>query len=232
MSTLAQMRNRLKASPGVPVSTDLDNVLNAAYFQIVQTFGLLQTSWTKPLVAGQGDYSITGAPWSITDLAGITEIEYQAANDPSRWPVAQATRAQLLDYRRTQGSTSAQGRAQLYAIKGLQTLMLYPTAGSSSDTIVIHGKQRPPAMSVDTDVPSAMLDEWHDAIVELALARSFRVEDPAKAAQLEQAAMQRIAAEVGPSAREFGGSQPLKVRVGATRIRRRDPSEYWPGDFR
>jgi hypothetical protein len=133
-------------------------VINDAYLAVARTLDLLQTSKVVTFTAGQQDYSITN-DLGIDDLLSLETII-----GPSSGNLANVTMV----------SSDA---PWMFALYGIDTLMLYPGPISNAAATLYYTKQ-PVALYDDSDEPELLPRDLHwvveERAVELAASRWAR----------------------------------------------------------
>lgn len=128
-----------------------------------------------PLVANQGSYSIL-ADFGITGLTNIRDITYVSVSDPS---ITRTLESASPEFVREQASNFVfSSYVDLWALDGLDTLLLYPITQNTGDTITIYFTQRPAALATENDSPIGLPVEWHDIYELAAIKRSMRQSSP------------------------------------------------------
>jgi hypothetical protein len=193
--------------------------LNEVYLDVVQrTSTPIKTSATVSLVAGQGDYDLTAAPFSLTDFVRIQMPIYAwggtSTNQTS--PLTETSPEEVFWLRRNTISAVV----RVYAMNGLSTLMLYP-APMSGDTLSLSYEYRPSAMATDSDTPALLRYEDHAAVTYGAAARAALLSKSPLAAALQAQAQTRLDAAMARQNRVGGGGKT--VRRGRRRFVPHDP---------
>jgi hypothetical protein len=175
MANLRQLRERVIDSTGLvvgPHSEAADEAINEAYLELVARLNLYQRSATVTLTVGDGDYSIL-TDFAITDLTGVRSVTWVATGtgtEPA--PMEEVDPDVILAYRQQDAVTST-GMDSYYALLGLDTFMLYPVPAVAS-SLAIYYTARPTTLQADSDTPSQIPLEFHDAIEKRAIARLGR----------------------------------------------------------
>lgn len=137
---------------------------------------LLQASFTKVLTPNLGTYSLTTA-LGLTDFAAMRTLSYVAAGVTQGRFLDQVSAAEIDMYNVVQ---AVPNNVAVYAIAGLDLLMLYPTptdAGTLSGRYV----QRPATMAADSDTPATLPEEFHDVLWLGAARKAARLSEKARA---------------------------------------------------
>lgn len=180
---------------------------------------------TKPLVANQGDYSLL-TDFSITDLTSIRDITYLSPNNTD---IVQPLRPASPEYIRERRTTFVYSTyVAIWALDGLDLLMLYPTTQQSGDTIRIYYVPRPANLVNNSDVPVGLPAEWHDLYVVAATYRAMRQTSPEYALMYKQQFDTRLG-DYRKWRNRRDGAVPRKAQVGSPgrRLVPHDPSTDW-----
>lgn len=223
MTTFLEMQDEALDLAGLSSPEERGRVkrfLNEDYLAIVQRSGTpIKTSATISLIAGQGDYDLTAAPFSLTDFVRMQTPIYAwgslAPNQTS--PLEQVTPEQIFYMRRN----LVAGVVRVYAINGISTLMIYPSP-MTGDTLQLSYEYRPATMATDSDTPVLLRYEDHSAVTYSAASRAALLSGSPKYAGLKIEAQQRMDAAMARQNR-VGGSA-VSIRRGRRRFYPRDNS--------
>ena len=181
MATFLQLRGRVKDAAQRPSNlddTETGALVNDAYLEVCSRLRIPVTSVTKTLTANQGDYTITSAPISISDLTEVIAITCSTSNGT----MLEESPDNILFYR---NRGTIVGAPSVYAIAGLDLLMVWPLP-QANDTLTIYYSQRPAIMVADGDTPSALPTEWHDLVELGGVMRAMRVTSTPEARQCRE----------------------------------------------
>jgi hypothetical protein len=129
---------------------------------------------TEVVTPNQQDYSLS-ADFGLTDLTGIREIVYQSISGAQPWVLEETTAWNVRQLRQNFVNSTY---INLYALEGLDTLLVYPVTQNVGDLITIHYVERPLDLILDEDVPTGLPPEWHELYEIDAIQRSMRQSSP------------------------------------------------------
>lgn len=196
---------------------------NEVMYDVVQrTLTPIKTVGPVTLTNLVGDYTLTAAPFSLTDFIAIRSVIYNQSGSGPNNVLDQVTPAEVYDARNQLWS----GFLYAYALEGLYKLMLIPSPGTS-DTLTISYNYRPAAMATDSDTPTLLLDEDVDAVIMGTARRMMRIKNPQMAMQFAAEYAQLLGAAQARQNRK-GGAAGMRLRVGTLRRPPHDRSTY-PG---
>lgn len=201
----------------------IKNDINEAIHQVDLILRPSIATVTKTLTAGQADYSL--ATLGITDITSIRDIVYQGITTSNPWSLEQTTPGLIRQMR--QSFTNAD-YINMYALDGLDDLLLYPTTQSIGDTITITYVPRSIDLVADGDVPTGLPQEWHEIYEVAAIQRSMRQSSPEYAAQYTTMYEHKLN-EYRKWRNNHAGASPRRAVVGryGRRLLPRDPSTDW-----
>lgn len=224
MATFAQLKGRVGDLTHRPKNQDdaeLGALVNDAYAHVVAELGIIEKTVTATLTANVGDYTMSAAPFNLTDFAAFRSIVYSPANGFAAGDTLSPTTVdEVLGLRSANPSSSSP--AAVYAVRGWQELLFQPLPGAG-DTASVTYVAFPTDMSNPTDVPSALPRNWQHLIVSYAGAVAMEVVSVARAQQLMEAFEQ---GELKRARRWFNdqyGSRPLAPGTTTGRV-------SWPSD--
>lgn len=178
---LGQIANRVQDATlrgGNLTGGNRDQIKEDIQEAIYEVDGLLRPKTlvaTVPLVANQGSYSLL-TDLGIAGLTSIRDITYVSVNDPS---IIRTLESASPEFVREQNSNFVfSSYVDLWALDGLDTLLLYPVTQNTGDTITIYYNARPAALVDETSVPNGLPVEWHDIYELAAIKRSMRQSSP------------------------------------------------------
>jgi hypothetical protein len=149
-------------------------VINDAYLAVARTLDLLQTSKVVTFTAGQQDYSITN-DLGIDDLLSLETIIGPSSGNLANVTMEATYPSRLLALRST--TTVSSDAPWMFALYGIDTLMLYPGPISNAAATLYYTKQ-PVALYDDSDEPELLPRDLHwvveERAVELAASRWAR----------------------------------------------------------
>lgn len=127
------------------------------------------------LTANQGSYSLV-TDFGLPNVSDIRDITYVSVSDPS---ITRTLESSSPEFVREQRATFVfSSYVNLWAMDGLDTLLLYPITQNVGDKITIYYTTRPAALNLETDVPTGLPVEWHDIYELAATKRSMRQSSP------------------------------------------------------
>lgn len=128
-------------------------------------------SVTKTLVAAQQNYSIV-TDFLITDLTSIRDILYSSITLGTSRPLEETTAAMIREMRLT---PTFSNYVSMYALDGLDLLLLFPTTQNVGDTVTIYYTSRPVDLVNDADIPVGIPPEFHELYEIAAIQSAMRV---------------------------------------------------------
>lgn len=137
----------------------IKKLLNDRLRNLVVTHSLLQATFTKVLTPNDGSYSLTN-DLGATDFAALKTLRYVASGVVEGRFLDQVSPAEIDMYNAVQ---AVPNNVAVYALAGLDTLMLYPTP-IDAGTLTGRYVQRPAVMATDSDVPAVLPEEFHDLL--------------------------------------------------------------------
>jgi hypothetical protein len=210
----------------VEQSGRIHKLLNDRLRAIVLQHSLLQATFTKVLTPGDGVYSLS-ADLGVSDFAALKTLRYNASGVQEGRFLDQVSAAEIDMFNAYQ---AVPNNVAVYALAGLDTLMLYPTPVDAG-TLTGRYVQRPAQMATDSDVPAVLPEEFHD-LLWLAVARqASRLTEKSRAQMaLWEPAYQSAERDFRIWLAQQPGAIPPKAtaRTRASYIRPHDRSTY-PG---
>lgn len=202
----------------------IGNDINEAIHQVDALLRPQLSSTVKVITMGQANYSLS-TDFGLTGLTGIRDIVYQGQTSSQPWTLAETTPALIREMRQTFTNSNY---INLYAIDGLDQLLLYPTTQSVGDTITIYYITRSADLVNPTDVPTGLPEEFHEIYEIAAIQRSMRQSSPEYAAQYTQMYEHKLG-EYRKWKNKRGGARPRRSVVGryGRRMIPRDNSTDW-----
>lgn len=215
--TLAGRRN--EAGEREVVKQHLTN----AYQELCLRTRLLHTSATVTLATAGPDYSLAN-DFALTDLATLRRVAYTGVASYGTQSLSPIGLEAMLDRRSIAGQTPAW--TQSYYLDGDDTLMLDPTP-SIGETVTLYYVARPDPLDLDQDEPLGVPAEFHQVIVDGAIARAAKtpIVRQEYRAVFEQGLTRVRVWTVGR-----GGDEAPRARFGS---RRRSPHfvDYYGGGY-
>lgn len=213
MANYLTMQNRVLDATQRPANADRTEIkllVNDAYQEIAALLRLGRGTFTKTLVAGDGDYSIS-TDWLITDLTTINQVTSTQAGQTDTNPLEQITPEEMFDLRRFPST----GGQRVYTLLGLDTFMIWPLP-SAGDTVTVYYTKRPAALVSDGDVPDPLVvpPEFHDAIVVRAICWAVRPMAPMSAQYTAE--WERCMDRIRGWRSRMRGDAPRRVLIGYT----------------
>lgn len=178
MSTFRELKDDVLDDARLAYGVDDEKAgryLNEQYQRVCTTTRLTRRIVPVTLTPGQGDYDLA-ADLGLADVSDITNIAYTSASPTGTRNLVSVEQDQIVALRNLQNGWPIQGVFSVYG----STLMLWPAA-QTGDTATIAYVYRPVPMQLDEDEPSELPDEFHDILVDGALARAARRSNPAAA---------------------------------------------------
>lgn len=162
MATNLQIKTRVYELTGLQTTgteaTLVQAAVNDAYKRSVLFSGANEISADKTFATSTSDYSWSSA-WSLTDILRVESLQVvQGSNEYDLTPKSQN---EILRLRR---SNAGSGIPSYFAPMGLAKIMFWPNP-SVGDTLRIRYHQRPTDLSGDSDVPSAIPEEFHWSVI-------------------------------------------------------------------
>lgn len=149
-------------------------VINDAYLDVALELDLTQTSKPVSFVSGQSDYNIPN-DFGITNLLSISSIIGPASGSLANVEMEATYPSRLLELR--SNSTVSNDAPWMYALYGIETLMLYPSPTSATQATIYYTAEPDPLFD-DGDIPSLLPTSFHrvieDRAIELAARRWAR----------------------------------------------------------
>lgn len=179
MSTLTELRDRVldgSRRAGLTDTTEITSLINQAYLQLVAQTRPLITTATITLVSGTGDYTLSAAPFSLTDIQDIRNLVITDSGTLQSYLLQQCTPEFMALIRQTQ--STAGGQMTYWSASGLNQISFFPAPSSTSTSLALTYQARPALLAAAGDVPVGIPVEYHDLIVVGALARAVRVWKP------------------------------------------------------
>lgn len=179
MSTLGELADAVQDATlrGGENRTQIIKNINDSIREVDSTLRPAVTSVTKTLTANVGDYSLASA-FLLTDVGSIRDITWFTPSNPTaNTPLGACSPSEIRAYR-TQSSNLYSTYVSLWALSGLDLLMLYPTTTSASDTITLYYSRLAVDLVAETEIPSGLPAQWHDLYVLCAIARAMRQTSP------------------------------------------------------
>lgn len=158
MATLAQFRSSVAAELGLTNTvagdqTQIDQWVNQGVTDVMMRTGCQMESATAALSAGVGDYELGTSPLKIYDAY------VSVGGNP--YPVEYTSVDYILALRRS--GLTAVSPMQYYAVGGSNLLMVHPIP-ATDDTLYMYYTPRPATLSVSSDSPSEIPEEFHPAV--------------------------------------------------------------------
>lgn len=171
MATVTSIANRVCRYSGLAtVGNDRTLVLeflNDIYKDAIQRSNTnVTTSASITLTAGTHTYTLSSAPFSLTDVERIQRVVYSGSN--SNVSLRRVSPAEMRDMR--SGLSVTQGSPSFYCSPSPGKIMFYPTP-VSGDTCIIDYVQIPPTLvesgpvAGEETTPSAIPDRFHHNIL-------------------------------------------------------------------
>jgi hypothetical protein len=188
MSTFGMLANRVLDATlrgGNLAGGNRDQVkedINEAIKQVDAVLRPNRTISIEVLVAGQKDYSM--AALGLTAATSIRSITYTSVTSGQQGEPLQETTPERVRELRIRNQNASW--INMYALDGLDTLMVNPAMNAVGDTIAITYVPRSTALVNETDIPSGLPEEWHDIYELAAIQRSMRQSSPEYAAHYLQ----------------------------------------------
>ena len=186
MSTLLEMQKRVGDASkrwveGVNASdaTEITSLVNQAYLEVVARTRPLITSVAITLTAGVSDYTLSSAPFSLTDIQAIRNFVITDAGTGQSYLLEQCSPEFMALIRQTQ--VTAGGQMTFWSVNGLNQVSFFPPPAATQVACTLTYQQRPALLALSTDVPIGIPVEFHDLIVQLAISKAIRIYSPAMA---------------------------------------------------
>lgn len=145
-------------------------VINDAYLDVALVLDLTQTSQSVSFIAGRSDYSIS-SDLGITNLISISSIIGPASADLAFVEMEATYPSRLLELRST--STISNDAPWMYALYGIDTLMVYPGPTSAAQATIYYTSE-PDALFDDSDTPVLLPRNFHRVIEDRAIELAAR----------------------------------------------------------
>lgn len=182
MSSFGAMLDRIQDATmrgGLDNRAQIKFELNESIKQVDALVRPAIASSVEVVTAGDGDYSIIN-DFLITNLTSIRDVQYTPITGASPRSLRESTPEEIRALRRNPPSASY---VDLYALEGLDYLLLYPISTSVGDTLTVWYVPRPVDLTLDSDVPTGLPVEFHDLYEYACIPRSMRQTSPEETAR-------------------------------------------------
>lgn len=174
MTTLSGFRTEVSSVLGLDTGASaelslIDGWINEGVTDLLRRTQCKVLPATMTLTAGTSDYDI-----SSLNLFQIINVYVTSGN--VNYQLERATPAEIYFYR--QGDSSTTSPVRRYAVEGGNWLMVYPTP-SAADVLHVTYVPKPATLSVTSDTPSEIPNEYHKLVAFYALWRGADYDDDA-----------------------------------------------------